>query len=75
MNTIRKRLDDLEKRDAFRKYIESKRQCEGRSQDDLRFFTTHGYFPEAAGDKLPNTQEFTVRGIRTVIFTDRAGKT
>jgi hypothetical protein len=71
MRTLRKRLDDLEERKAFREFIEDKRQFKGRSQDELRFFSAHGYFPEAAGEELPDRQEFTVGGIRTTINTER----
>jgi hypothetical protein len=39
MSTMRKRLDELEERRAFREFMHAKRQFEGRSRDELRFFT------------------------------------
>jgi hypothetical protein len=44
--TLRKRLESVEERKAFRDYIETKRVFEERSADELEFFALHGYFPE-----------------------------
>jgi hypothetical protein len=73
MRNLRSRLDDLEERKTFREYLDERTQFEGRSCDELRFFAVHGYFPEAAGGNLPERQEFTVGGMRTVITTEMAG--
>ena len=76
MTTIRKRLESVEERKAFRDYIESNRVFEGRSADELEFFAIHGYFPKAGGGKLPQRCEYLVAGIRTVVTTewDDAGR-
>lgn len=70
MSAIRKRLDDIEHRKAFREFTDAQRQFDGRSKDELRFFSIHGYFPENAGDELPARQEFTVGGIRTMVTSE-----
>jgi len=44
-----------------------KRQTEGRSDQEMKFFIVHGYWPENAGDELPDRIEFAVRRIKTII--------
>jgi hypothetical protein len=73
MSMIRRRLEEVEARKAFHDYCEAQRRFKGRTQDELRFFSIHGYFPEVAGGELPERQEFTVGGIRTVITTEPEG--
>ena len=73
MSTLRRRLADIEERQAVRDYIESRRLIEGRSQDELQFFSVYGYFPDSLTGELPERQEFTVGGIRTVIIAERVG--
>jgi ribonuclease I len=36
----------------------------------MRFFIVHGYWPENAGDELPDRIEFTVRGIKTIVTAE-----
>ena len=62
MSNFRKRLVDVEERQAVRDYRESQREFEGRTHDELRFFTVYGYFPEGMEGQLPQRQEFTVGG-------------
>ena len=73
MSTLRRRLADVEEQKAFREYTESQRLIQGRSQDELHFFAAHGYFPESLEGQIPERQEFTVCGIRTVITAERVG--
>ena len=73
MSTLRKRMDDIEDRKAFREFVENQRQLNRRSRDELLFLAVHGYFAENAGDELPQRQDFTVGGIRTVVTTEREG--
>ena len=73
MSTIRRRLTDIEERQAVLDYRKSQRLIEGRSQDELHFFAAHGYFPESLEGQIPERQEFTVCGIRTVITAERVG--
>jgi hypothetical protein len=74
MSTFRKRLTDIEERQAFRDWQESQRQFDGRSKDELQFFTLHGYWPENAGSGLPPNREYVVYGIRTTIVNEWADK-
>ena len=71
MNTFRRRLTDIEERKAFRECVEAERMFEGRSQDELIFFAVYGYFPEAAAGEVPQSQEFTIGGIRTIITPEK----
>jgi hypothetical protein len=71
MSTIRRRLTDIEERQAVLDYRKCQRLIEGRSQDELHFFSVYGYFPDSLAGKLPERQEFTVGGIRTVITAER----
>ena len=64
MSTLRKRLDTLEERKAYREFLDGRRQFDGRTREELEFFALHGYFPETLGGELPLRQEFTVCGIR-----------
>jgi hypothetical protein len=68
--TLRKRLESVEERKAFRDYIETKRVFEERSADELEFFALHGYFPEGEGGALPQRCEYVFAGIRTVVTTE-----
>ena len=71
MTTIRKRLESVEERKAFRDYIETKRVFEKRSADELEFFAIHGYFPEAGGGvALPQRREYVFAGMRTFVTTE-----
>jgi hypothetical protein len=72
MSSISKRLDEVEGRRAFREFIDAKRQLEGRAREELSFLAVHGYFPEALETGLPDPQDFTVGGIRTVVTVERA---
>ena len=71
MNTLRRRLTNIEERKAFRDCMEAERMFEGRSQGELIFFGVYGYFPETADGEVPKRQEFTVAGIRIVITAER----
>jgi hypothetical protein len=71
MSTLRRRLADIEEREVVRDYIESRRQFEGRSVDELQFFAVYGCFPDALEGELPRRQEYTVGGIRTIITAER----
>ena len=70
MSTIRKRLDYLEERRAFREFVEYQRHFKDRSSEELLFLGIHGYFPEAADDELPPEQVFTIGGIRMIVRTE-----
>jgi hypothetical protein len=72
VSTVSRRLKNLEDRIALQKHRELERQLEGRSEDEQSFFIIHGYWPENAGDILPHRLEFTVRGIKTIVITQRA---
>src|SRR5208337_2465208 len=50
---------------------ELQRRFRGRSHDERSFFIVHGYWPENACDMLPLRVEFTVRGIKTIVSTQR----
>ena len=67
MSTLRKRLESVEDRIVLQQRRELRRQFEGRSPDEQSFFCIHGYWPENAGDELPDRIEFTVRGIKTIV--------
>ena len=67
MSTLRKRLESVEDRIALQQHRELVRQTEGRSDQEMMFFVVHGYWPENAGDELPDRIEFTVRRIKTII--------
>ena len=71
MSNFRKRMGNVEEKKAVRDYTESQRLIEGRSQDELHFLAAHGYFPESLEGQIPERQEFTVGGIRTVITAER----
>jgi hypothetical protein len=71
MSRLRRRLTDVEDRQAVRDWQEDQRRFEGRSQDELQFFAVYGYFPDCLEGELPQRQEFTVAGIRTVIIAER----
>jgi hypothetical protein len=73
MSTIRKRITDIEERQAVLDYRKCQRLVEGRSQDELHFFVVYGYFPDSLNGELPPRQEFTVGDIRTVITAERVG--
>jgi len=73
MSTIRRRLTDIEERQAVLDYRKSQRLIQGRSLDELQFFTVYGYFPDSLDGELPPRQEFTVGGIRTIITAERVG--
>ena len=62
MSTLRRRLADIEELQAFRDFLDGRRQYQGRPKEELEFFAVHGYFPEASGSELPSRQEFTVCG-------------
>ena len=47
MSTLRRRLADIEERQAFRDWRDGLRQLEGRSADELQFFGVYGYFPDS----------------------------
>jgi ribonuclease I len=70
MSTLRKRLADIEERQAFRDWQEGERQFDGRSADELQFFVLHGYWPENASRELPPNREYVVCGIRTMIVNE-----
>ena len=72
MSTLRKRLESVEERIALLDHRELHRQFQGRSSDERSFFIIHGYWPENAGDILPHRLEFTVRGVKTIVITQRA---
>lgn len=74
MSTLRKRLADIEERQAFRDWQESQRQFEGRSADEMQFLVLHGYWPETAGSELPPNREYVLYGIRTTIVNEWADK-
>ena len=67
MSTLRKRLESVEDRIELQRYRDLDRQTKDRSDQEMRFFIVHGYWPENAGDELPDRIEFTVRGIKTTI--------
>lgn len=67
MNNLRRRMDRVEEQRVLQRDMELQRQFEGRSEDEQSFFCIHGFFPENAGDKLPDRIEFTVRGIKTIV--------
>jgi hypothetical protein len=67
VSTLRKRLESVEDRIALQQRRELQRQFESRSEGEQTFFCIHGYWPENAGDELPNRIEFTVRGIKIII--------
>ena len=73
MSTLRSRLADIEERKAFRDWMESQREFEGRSQDELQFFGVYGYFPDSLEGELPEREEFTIAGFRIVITAERVG--
>jgi len=69
MSTLRKRLESVEDRIELQRYRDLDRQTKDRSDQEMRFFIVHGYWPENAGDELPLGAEFTVRGIKTIVTT------
>ena len=71
MRTFSRRLTDIEERRALRDCMESQREFESRSQDELEFFAVYGYFPECLEGGLPKREELTVAGIRIVITAER----
>ena len=71
VSTLKKRLDSVEERANFRQHIALVRQVEGRPPDELSFFCIHGFWPENVGDRLPPGTEFTARGIKTIVPTQR----
>jgi hypothetical protein len=73
MNTLRKRLQNVEDRIVLQQHRELQRQFKGRSVDEQTFFCTHGYWPENATE-LPHRGEFTVQGIKTVVTTQWEGE-
>jgi hypothetical protein len=72
MSTLRKRLESVEDRIALQQHRELVRQTEGRSDEEMKFFIVHGYWPETATE-LPDRIEFTVRRIKTTITTEWEG--
>jgi hypothetical protein len=74
MRMLARRLDKLEERKAFQEFLESQAQVDGRSEDELKFFALHGYWPENQGSELPPNQEYVVYGIRTTIVNEWADK-
>ena len=72
MSTLRKRLDSVEERIVLQQHRELEREFKGRSIDEQSFFCIHGFWPENTGDDLPLRLEFTVRGIKTIVTTERA---
>ena len=73
MSTLRKRLESVEDRIELQRYRNFERQTKDRSQQEMTFFVVHGYWPENAGDELPDRIEFTVRRIKTIITTEHEG--
>jgi hypothetical protein len=73
MSTLRKRLADIEERQAFCDWQEGGRQFDGRSEDELDFFALHGSWPENA-TSLPPKREHVTKGIRTIVITEWADK-
>ena len=71
MSRLHKRLEDVELIRAYRDFTLAKGQFKGRTRDELKFFSIHGYFPDAPDAGVPTRHEFTVGGIRTVITTER----
>jgi hypothetical protein len=74
MRAFGKRLDNLEQRKAFQEFLESRAQFEGRSQEELLFFTLNGYWPENRGSELPPKRVHVLYGIRTTIVSEWVDK-
>jgi hypothetical protein len=72
MSTLKKRLASVEDRIELLQHRNFLREFNSRSEDEQTFFCTHGYWPENAGDILPHRLEFTARGIKTIVITQRA---
>ena len=70
MSTLKKRLDSVEAWAALQLHRDLQRQFKGRSEDEQSFFCIHGYWPENANE-LPRRIEFTARGIRTIVTSQR----
>jgi len=70
VSTLRERLESVEYRMALQQHKELLRQTKGRSDQEMMFFAVHGYWPENAGDELPDRVEFMVRRIKTIITTE-----
>ncbi len=73
MSTIRRRLKDVEDRQAFRDWQDTLREFESRSTGELEFFAMYGYFPDSLGGELPERQELTVAGIRIITTAEWIG--
>jgi hypothetical protein len=69
MSTLRKRLDSVEERTEFKRWLRLGRESHDRPELELEFFTVHRFWPENAGAELPERREFTVRGIKTIVIT------
>jgi hypothetical protein len=66
------RIEKLEKKAAAVAAERDAALYGGRSEDELLFFITHGYFPEGASiGETPETREFTYNGTRTTIILER----
>jgi hypothetical protein len=72
MSILRKRLASVEDRIELLQHRNFLREFNGRSEDEQSFFCIHGFWPENVGDILPHRLEFTVRGIKTVVLTQRS---
>ena len=74
MSTLSKRLQSIEDRIELQRYRDLHRQTKDRSDQEMRFFIVHGYWPENAGSGLPPNREYVVFGIRTTIVNEWADK-
>ncbi len=45
--------------------------CKNRSEDELKFFAVHGYWPEAADVVEPIKSCFTTHGLKTTLILER----
>lgn len=67
LHTLHHRTMELIDRAADKLY-------EGRTEDELRFFATHGVFPEAVRLSERVVSTFVVRGLKTTVILEKAGE-
>ena len=72
MSQLKSRLGRLEEARLLREYQERYQDLRTRSDEDLEFFSAHRFWPEEmASEPLPKRKELVVRGIRTIVITER----
>jgi ribonuclease I len=46
-------------------------ECKDRSEDEMKFFAVHGYWPETADVVEPVESCFTTHGLKTTVILQR----